>query len=210
MAPHLTECGGKKICLSTFINTCFSIRSSRLARAGAAVPLTCSPRLPEVRCNNSQPLVHDNEWVSCLSFLVCFWFFFTPHLLILGFKWTRSQLGHESSNYYFYSLPPKGEPADRVSIQLPPVAAQTYEWQKDLRAGCWLSDCCASSVHPEGKLKSPSMHAGPRVKWVTYKCSLVAACVVGMGRANEISAVLKAEGRRRWMDASFMTGGYEA
>lgn len=98
-----------------------------------------------------------------------------------------------------------------VSIQPPPAAAQTYEWHKDPRAGCWLSDCCASTVHPEGKLKSPSMHAGPRVKWVTYKCSLVAACVAGMGRANESWAVLKAEGRRRWMDASFMIrGGYEA
>lgn len=55
-------------------------------------------------------------------------------------------------------------------------------------------------LHPEGELKSPSMHTGPWVKWLTYKCSLVAACRAGIGWANQIWVVLKAEEGSRWMD----------
>ena len=75
----------------------------------------------------------------------------------------------------------------------------TKLWMAEDFKACWLSDC----VHPQGKLKSPSMHTGPWVKWVTYKCSLVAACVAGIGRANQILVVLKAEEADEWMEVSW-------
>lgn len=201
MVLHLTEC---RKCLSTSINTWFSIRSPRLAQAGAAVQLTCSLSLPEVWCNNSQPLVHDNEWISSLSFFFPYRAVDCVNLFNLGgFRLELTVWKLESR----ISLSDLDIDPDDVNYFVEWWVVHAKLWMAEDFRACWLSDYC---VHPEGKLKSPSMHTGPWVEGLTYKCSLVAACVAGIGWANQISVVLKADERSRWMDGSIVTGRYKA
>lgn len=75
------------------------------------------------------------------------------------------------TSIWLQTFNPNTDPAD-VNFTAEHCAVSTSQNVMNGRGcgACWLSDC----VHPEGKMKSLSMHTGPWVKQLTYKCSLAA------------------------------------
>lgn len=206
----------QKICLSTSINTWFSIRSSDWPRQEQLCRwhvLTACRRY-DVTSTNLWCMIM-NEFPVCV--FACRVVDCVNLFTLRGFRFKLPRPGLELDFWIDVLMSTQifkpqiilllwwsdlnTDPAD-INHSAEHCAASALHKIMNGRGFkvCWLSDC----VHPEGKLKSPSMHTGPWVKRLTYNSSLVAACVAGIGWANEISVVLKAVGSR-WMDGSIMT-----